>query len=213
MEIFAEFSHVVMFAKILFRNYCCRLVAILWLSRQFSQCVLFLALFLFFSVWLSTSAKRIVSKQKVFLVRTVFVCVCSSLNVFVLGFFPIRLLTVSPDIVSFRIVHACLFHCCHSLDVCFLYLSYGFPHNYWLPLSLNPGSFTNCTQSTQKVFWFDGSNLYFSGFAGITTANQPSAKCKMMAMGKRLQFRATTAAATAAPATNAFVFIQFVGLL
>lgn len=38
--------------------------------------------------------------------------------------------------------------------------------------------------------------MYFSGFVGITTANQPSAKCKMMAMGKRLQFCTTTTAPT-----------------
>lgn len=142
MEIFAEFSHVVMFAKILFRNYCCRLVAILWLSRQFSQCVLFLALFLFFSVWLSTSAKRIVSKQKVFLVRTVFVCVCVRVWMCLCSVFSPYVCWLFHRIsfhlelymrVSFTVstLSMCVFSICHTA----FHITTGC-HCHWIPVVL-----------------------------------------------------------------------------
>lgn len=123
-----------------------------------------------------------VSKQKVVLFKNVFIRLLTCFTGYRLIWNGMSLsLCVSVSVLFVSTI-------CHTTfgaSVTLLLLFKHFPllhHCHRFPVV------SNCTQSTQKVFWFDGSNLYFSGFVGITTANQPSAKCKMMAMGKRLQF-------------------------
>lgn len=180
MEIFAEFSHVVMFAKILFCN---RLLFVSILSNclcmtLFTMCT-YMGLITY--IYNSNSQLELVSKKLSSSKMFSYVCwlfhrISSHLEWYVsfsvcVGIGPVRF-----HYLSYRL-SVLLLHFCYFFK--------HFPllhHCHWFPVV------SNCTQSTQKVFWFDGSNLYFSGFVGITTANQPSAKCKMMAMGKRLQF-------------------------
>lgn len=121
MEIFAEFSHVVMFAReFYFVTGCC----VCFHSIPFRTVLLVYAVS---RSSLYAKQEKTVCSQKVFLFKNVF----------------IRLLTVSPDIVSFRMVYGCVLCVCVGPFLCH-YLSYGFwvhfcyffycCHCHWFPV-------------------------------------------------------------------------------
>lgn len=150
MEIFAEFSHVVMFAKILFRN---RLTVAILLQHPFAFCLS--------ECFTVRCVLHVCNSQPS--VREVFLLLNKKFS------FSIHWLTVYVSVLfrqfadcftGYRFIWNCVFvslQMC-SFSCCSHYLSYGFRLCSFklmllpLPLSLIPGSLANSTQNTEKYF-------------------------------------------------------------